>query len=155
MCNPGTTSPSDDPLALLAAPAPAWARRLAEQAIRDRDVVPVETWPDTPRGSEGGNEDLAERTREAEWVVRAGEAGMVSKRDWVHYGEHFDSLPGVGQYFRYLLERLPHRPYRQTVPSRRKRHGPKKAKGGRVELAPAVEEGLSRMSWGIRLLAFA
>jgi len=124
----------------LSDPAPVWAKRLAEQAIRDRDVVPVETWPDTPRGEE--REELICWMRLVEQVVEAGEKGEVSKRRWVRWGELFDSVPGVGEYFRQLLRELPD-------------HGPQKAPRKRVELATAVPEGVPCMPWGFGALAFA
>lgn len=119
----------------LSVPAPVWAKQLAEQAIRERDVVPVETWCDTPRGSDGGDEDLLYWMRAAERLVEAGGKGRVSKKEWNRWGEYFDTLPGVGEYFRHLLAELPER----TVP---RRHGAKKAKGNRVELATSCQEGV-------------
>ena len=127
----------------LSCEAPRWAKLLADQAIRDRDVVPVETWPDTPRSEEGEKEELLERMREAEMVVRAAELKLIGKRQWIRWGEYFDGIPGVGEYFRQLLRELP------------ERHGPQKATRKRVELATAIQEGIPCMSGGLRLLAFA
>ena len=127
----------------LSCEAPTWAKRLADQAIRDRDVVPVETWPDTPRSEEGEKEELLEQMREAERVVHAAELGLIGKRRWIRWGEYFDGIPGVGEYFRQLLRELP------------ERHGPQKATGKRVELATAIKESVPCNSGGEWLLPLA
>jgi len=96
---PGTSCRSPDPLDFHT-PAPAWARELAEQAVRERDAEP-ETFCSTPRGEEV--EDLRYWMRAAERLVEAGENGHIGKREWVRWGEYFDTLPGVGEHFRALL----------------------------------------------------
>ena len=103
MASPGTSLPSLD----FSRPAPAWATKLAEQAIRDRDTVPVEVWPDTPRSEEGEKDELVGWLWMAVRVVQLGRVGYISKRDWIRWGELFDSMPGVEQYFRHLLAEEP------------------------------------------------
>ena len=49
--------------------------------------------------------------------MHAAELKLIGKSEWVRWGEHFDGIPGVGEYFRQLLRELP------------ERHGPKAAKG--------------------------
>ena len=124
----------------LSTTAPAWARKLAEQAVRDRDLEPAETWCSTPRSEEGEKDDLVAWMRTAELVVEAGEKGRVSKRQWIRWGEFFDSIPGVGEYFRQLLKELP------------RKHGPQKAKGKRMELATAIQKGFPCVPWSLWVL---
>ena len=95
------------------------------------------TCPSTPRGEE--EEDLLYWMRAAERLIEAGEKGGVSKREWIRWGEYFDSLPGVGEHFRAILASRPERP--------RKRYGAKKAQRKRVELAPAIQEGVPVYAW--------
>ena len=68
------------------------------------------TCPSTPRGEE--EEDLLYWMRAAERLIEAGEKGGVSKREWIRWGEYFDTLPGVGEHFRAILASRPERPRR-------------------------------------------
>ena len=96
------------------------------------------TCPSTPRDEE--RVDLEYWMRAAERLIEAGEKGCVSRKEWIRWGEYFDTLPCVGEYFRHLLASKP----RSTAIS----DGAKKAKRKRVELAPAVQEGVPVYAWG-------
>ena len=130
---PGTSCRSPDPLDFHT-PAPAWARELAEQAVRERDAEP-ETFCSTPREEEV--EDLQYWMRAAERLVEAGENGHIGKREWVRWGEYFDTLPGVGEHFRALLS---------------KDHARAEAPGRKaLELAEAIE-AVPADAWRLRVL---
>ena len=95
------------------------------------------TCPSTPRDEE--LIDLECWMRAAERQVEAGEKGCVSKKEWLRWGEYFETLSCVGEYFRHILASKP----RSTAKS----DGAKEAKRERVELAPAVQERVPVYAW--------
>ena len=94
-------------------------------------------YPSTPRDEE--RVDLEYWMRAAERLIEAGEKGCVSRKEWIRWGEYFDTLPCVGEYFRHILASKP----RSTAIS----DGAKKAKRKIVELAPAVQKGVPVYAW--------
>jgi hypothetical protein len=52
-------------------PAPRWARKLAVEAIRERDYEPHVLFPPTPREEDGSRDDLVYWLRAAERFLEA------------------------------------------------------------------------------------
>jgi hypothetical protein len=63
--------------------APDWARKLADEAIRERDCVPSVLFPSTPRDEDGTPDDLLYWLRAAERFLEAVQVGWISKQDWI------------------------------------------------------------------------
>ena len=66
-------------------PAPNWARKLAAEAIRERDCEPSVLFPPTPRGEDGSLDDLLYWLRGAERFLEAVKVGWIGKQDWLHW----------------------------------------------------------------------
>ena len=56
-------------------PAPDWARKLADEAIRERDCEPIMLFPPTPREEDGSRDDLVYWLRAAERFLEACRSG--------------------------------------------------------------------------------
>jgi hypothetical protein len=84
-------------------PAPDWARKLAAEAIRERDREPVVLFPPTPRGEDGSMDDLLYWLRAAERFLEAVKVGWIGKQDWLRWCKIFRSIPVVDAHFAALL----------------------------------------------------
>ena len=84
-------------------PAPRWARKLAAEAIRERDREPAELFPPTPRGEDGSLDDLLYWLRAAERFLEVVKTGRVCKKDWLRWCRFFRSIPVVDAHFSALL----------------------------------------------------
>ena len=84
-------------------PAPNWARKLAAEAIRERDCEPSVLFPPTPRGEDGSLDDLLYWLRGAERFLEVVKTGWISKQDWLHWCRIFRSIPVVDAHFSALL----------------------------------------------------
>ena len=84
-------------------PAPRWARKLAAEAVRERDRVPSVVFPPTPREEDGSRDDLLYWLRAAERFLEAVRNGWVHKREWTYWCDVFHSIPVVDAHFSALL----------------------------------------------------
>ena len=84
-------------------PAPHWARKLAADAIRERDGVPAELFPPTPRVEDGSLDDLLYWLRAAERFLEVVKTGRVCKKIWLRWCRVFRSIPVVDAHFSALL----------------------------------------------------
>jgi hypothetical protein len=84
-------------------PAPGWAHKLADEAIRERDCVPCTLFSPTPREEDGSRDDLLYWLRAAERFVEAVKVGWVHKSDWLYWRHVFESIPVVNAHFLALL----------------------------------------------------
>ena len=84
-------------------PAPNWAKKLAAEAVRERDCEPSVLFPPTPRGEDGSLDDLLYWLRGAERFLEAVKTGWISKQDWLHWCRVFRSIPVVDAHFSALL----------------------------------------------------
>ena len=84
-------------------PAPDWARKLAEEAIRERDCEPIVLFPPTPREEDGSRDDLVYWLRAAERFLEAVQVGRISKQEWTRWCRVFESIPVVDAHFSALL----------------------------------------------------
>ena len=84
-------------------PAPRWARKLAAEAVRERDGVPSVVFPPTPREEDGSRDDLLYWLRAAERFLGAVAAGWISKKEWTYWCDVFHSIPVVDAHFSALL----------------------------------------------------
>jgi hypothetical protein len=83
--------------------APGWARKLAEEAIRERDCEPSVLFPPTPREEDGSRDDLVYWLRAAERFLEAVQVGRISKQEWLRWCRFFRSIPVVDAHFSALL----------------------------------------------------
>jgi hypothetical protein len=83
--------------------APGWARKLAEEAIRERDCEPSVLFPPTPREEDGSLDDLVYWLRAAERFLEAVQVGRISKQEWLRWCRFFRSIPVVDAHFSALL----------------------------------------------------
>ena len=84
-------------------PAPRWARKLAAEAIRERDCEPSVLFPPTPREEDGSRDDLVYWLRAAERFLEAVKAGWIDKSEWTRWCQIFQSIPVVDAHFAALL----------------------------------------------------
>ena len=84
-------------------PAPRWARKLATEAVRERDRVPSVVFPPTPREEDGSRDDLVYWLRAAERFLDAVAVGWISKKEWTYWCDVFHSIPVVDAHFSALL----------------------------------------------------
>jgi hypothetical protein len=84
-------------------PAPHWARKLAAEAIRERDCEPSVLFPPTPREEDGSRDDLVYWLRAAERFLEAVKAGWIHKSEWTRWCRVFESIPVVDAHFAALL----------------------------------------------------
>ena len=84
-------------------PAPRWARKLAAEAVRERDGVPSVLFPPTPRVEDGSRDDLLYWLRAAERFLEAVAVGWISKQEWTYWRGVFESIPVVDAHFSALL----------------------------------------------------
>ena len=84
-------------------PAPRWARKLAAEAVRERDGVPSVVFPPTPREEDGSRDDLLYWLRAAERFLDAVAVGWISKKEWTYWCDVFHSIPVVDAHFSALL----------------------------------------------------
>jgi hypothetical protein len=84
-------------------PAPRWAKKLAAEAIRERDCVPCALYPPTPREEDGSRDDLVCWLRAAERFLEAVKVGWISKKEWLYWCRVFESIPVVDAHFSALL----------------------------------------------------
>jgi hypothetical protein len=84
-------------------PAPRWARKLAAEAIRERDCAPSVVFCNTPREEDGSRDDLAYWLRAAERFLEAVKVGWISKKEWLYWCRVFESIPVVDAHFAALL----------------------------------------------------
>jgi hypothetical protein len=113
-------------------PAPDWARKLAAEAIRERDCEPSVVFPPTPREEDGSRDDLLYWLRAAERFLEAAKVGWTGKQDWLHWCGIFRSIPVVDAHFAALLP--------GTLRARRLRREDAKARAAereKLELAQA------------------
>ena len=80
-------------------PAPRWARKLAAEAVRERDGVPSVLFPPTPREEDGSRDDLLYWLRAAERFLDAVAVGWISKKEWTYWRGVFESIPVVDAHF--------------------------------------------------------
>ena len=114
--------------------APGWARKLAEEAIRERDCEPSVLFPPTPRGEDGSLDDLVYWLRAAERFLEAVQVGRISKQEWLRWCRFFRSIPVVDAHFSALLPgalraRRLRREYAQAHAAERKELELEKASG--------------------------
>ena len=83
--------------------APTSARKLASEAIRERDCEPSVLFPPTPRGEDGSLDDLLYWLRGAERFLEVVKTGRVGKKDWLRWCRFFRSIPVVDAHFSALL----------------------------------------------------
>ena len=80
-------------------PAPRWARKLAAEAVRERDCAPSVVFCDTPREEDGSRDDLLYWLRAAERFLEAAAVGWISKKEWTYWRGVFESIPVVDAHF--------------------------------------------------------
>jgi hypothetical protein len=127
-------------------PAPDWARKLAAEAIRERDCEPSVVFPPTPRGEDGSLDDLLYWLRGAERFLECVKVGWIGKQDWLHWCRIFRSIPVVDAHFAALLP--------EALRARRLRREDAKARAAeREELELAKAFGaVPADTWGERVL---
>jgi hypothetical protein len=128
-------------------PAPGWARKLAAEAIRERDCEPSVVFPPTPREEDGSRDELLYWLRAAERFLEAAKVGWIGKQDWLHWCGIFRSIPVVDAHFAALLP--------GTLRARRLQREDAKARAAereKLELAQAFGP-VSTDTWGKRLLS--
>ena len=114
-------------------PAPRLARKLAAEAIRERDIVPAVVFCDTPREEDGSRDDLLYWLRAVERFLEAVKVGWISKQEWTHWRRTFESIPVVAVHFGALLPDA-----LRTRRLRREHDRAQAAKREELELAKAV-----------------
>ena len=70
-------------------PAPGWARKLAAEAIRERDCEPSVVFPPTPREEDGSRDELLYWLRAAERFLEAAKVGWIGKQDWLRWCKRY------------------------------------------------------------------
>jgi len=80
-------------------PAPRWARKLAAEAVRERERMPSVVFPPTPREEDGSRDDLLYWLRAAERFLGAVAVGWISKKEWTYWRGVFESIPVVDAHF--------------------------------------------------------
>jgi hypothetical protein len=83
--------------------APTWATELAEETIRERDVLPCALWPPTPREEDGSRDDLLYWIRAVERFCGAVENGWVRNQDFVFWRGTLSSISVVDVCLQELL----------------------------------------------------
>ena len=74
--------------------------KLNFQNLRLHNIVNGEgIFTRTPEGSE--LDELEARYRLADWLFWASTEGNISDKQYVRYGNYLDTIPLVGDYFRY------------------------------------------------------
>ena len=125
-------------------PAPRWARKLAAEAVKERDCVPSVVFCDTPREEDGSRDDLVYWLRAAERFLEAVTNGWICKKEWIHWCGVFESIPVVSAHFSALLP--------GALRARRLRREHAKARAAerkKLDLAQAVGP-LHAATWGFR-----
>jgi hypothetical protein len=114
-------------------PAPRWARKLAADAVRERDCEPSVLFPPTPREEDGSRDDLLYWLRAAERFLEAVAVGWISKKEWLYWCGVFAAIPVVDAHFAALL------PGALRARRLRREHAQARAaQGEKLELAKAV-----------------